>query len=444
MRNLGGNDIALHAEITIVPSKGIMKSGETIPVLFTLNDCDGTPLSNRWIKISATNGSFNNDSMETDGSGKFTASFTADNVNDAADLRGAYFPYFTPSHKTDGAWGDTTVNINISQERNWALYINAVHTEIDNQSYTYTDPSLDINDYFSSNYLLRARATAVQYVIGDFSADSVYIDHVIGAKGTMSADFSSHYVYINNGCINNDDWKIGSGNNITADPFTWAFILGDTYFRSYGGIFFRYAIFTMETYHYFGKEGCPSSSHDYSITDSTAFSNSVEYYLHTRKDVNMGENANATWMKVDSGYIFKGSAVRLYPGTNQIGDADTAIVKDSVIIYAKLYNNPTGVNSSHVSYIPKVFKLDQNYPNPFNPVTKIRYSIPVIKAHSYASVLLEVYDILGRKIATLVNKKQQPGNYEVTFDGSRLASGIYLYSLTAGNFHQTKKLIVLK
>lgn len=83
--------------------------------------------------------------------------------------------------------------------------------------------------------------------------------------------------------------------------------------------------------------------------------------------------------------------------------------------------------------------LCQNYPNPFNPVTSIKYSVM-----SNQNVKLIVYDNLGREIETLVNEKQSPGTYEVKFDGSNITSGIYYYTLTAGEFKGTKKLILLK
>ena len=83
--------------------------------------------------------------------------------------------------------------------------------------------------------------------------------------------------------------------------------------------------------------------------------------------------------------------------------------------------------------------LKQNFPNPFNPRTKIRYTIS-----QTAIVTLNVYDILGNEIETLVNEEKPSGNYEVEFDGSGLASGIYFYRLTAGNFTESKKLILLK
>jgi len=88
---------------------------------------------------------------------------------------------------------------------------------------------------------------------------------------------------------------------------------------------------------------------------------------------------------------------------------------------------------------PITFSLHQNYPNPFNPSTRIRFQIP----HS-ALVTLKVFDLLGREVATLVNEKLSSGNYEKTLDARGLASGVYLYRLTAGTLAQTRKLLLLR
>jgi len=91
------------------------------------------------------------------------------------------------------------------------------------------------------------------------------------------------------------------------------------------------------------------------------------------------------------------------------------------------------------------FSLSQNYPNPFNPSTTIKYSIPrSTEYYSVQQVQLKVYDILGREIATLINKQQKAGNYEVNFDGNGLTSGIYFYKLQYGSFVESKKMILLK
>jgi len=88
---------------------------------------------------------------------------------------------------------------------------------------------------------------------------------------------------------------------------------------------------------------------------------------------------------------------------------------------------------------PNSYNLAQNYPNPFNPTTTIQYSIP-----KRSSVKLKVYDLLGNEIAELVNEEKDRGVYSVSFDASGLASGIYLYKIQAGEFIETRKMILLK
>jgi subtilisin family serine protease len=123
----------------------------------------------------------------------------------------------------------------------------------------------------------------------------------------------------------------------------------------------------------------------------------------------------------------------------------------SVVATAKAFydSSLTGVEEINEKTLPIRFSLAQNYPNPFNPTTTIAYSIPSVIAKSGATrqsvnVALDVYNSLGQKIATLVNKAQAPGNYSVRFDASNLPSGVYFYRLHAGSFVATKKMILLK
>jgi hypothetical protein len=88
---------------------------------------------------------------------------------------------------------------------------------------------------------------------------------------------------------------------------------------------------------------------------------------------------------------------------------------------------------------PVAFNLEQNYPNPFNPSTKIVYSIP-----KSSNVTLKIFNILGQQVKTLVNETQSQGTYTVTFNASSLPSGIYFYSIEAGNYTEVKKMILLK
>ena len=99
---------------------------------------------------------------------------------------------------------------------------------------------------------------------------------------------------------------------------------------------------------------------------------------------------------------------------------------------------PTGITPIG-NETPASYKLSQNYPNPFNPVTKIDFAIP-----KQGLVTLKIYDVLGREVTTLLNEVRSPGSYSIDFDASRLSSGTYFYKLSAGNFIETKKMLLIK
>ncbi len=188
----------------------------------------------------------------------------------------------------------------------------------------------------------------------------------------------------------------------------------------------------------------------------------------------LSTNNGTTWTQIDSGltdtYVnaIVVSGTNLFAGTNSggvflstnSGTSWTAIntgltntyVNALAVFHANLFAGTNGSGawrrplSQMITSVerfstnsPTHFSLDQNYPNPFNPTTAISYQL---SANSFVS--LKVYDILGREVTTLVNEKQSAGSYQVTFDASRLASGVYFYRLTAGSFVSVKKLVLLK
>jgi hypothetical protein len=118
-----------------------------------------------------------------------------------------------------------------------------------------------------------------------------------------------------------------------------------------------------------------------------------------------------------------------------------AIDFQNILTYAKINNVEYGtkVDVTISEKLPIQAVLYQNYPNPFNPVTTIDYSVPKI-----GFVTIKVYDILGREVMTLLNENKLVGNYNVEFNASKLVSGVYFYRMQAGDFVQTKKLILLK
>ncbi|MFA5804914.1 MAG: T9SS type A sorting domain-containing protein [Melioribacteraceae bacterium] len=122
---------------------------------------------------------------------------------------------------------------------------------------------------------------------------------------------------------------------------------------------------------------------------------------------------------------------------------DNVSPQDSFIVYiirAYVSSGPTGVNEP-IELLPSSFSLEQNYPNPFNPSTVISYQLPVA-----GHVSLKVFDMLGREVATLIDEFQQAGKYNSQFSilNSELSSGVYFYTLTAGNKIETKKMLLLK
>jgi hypothetical protein len=124
--------------------------------------------------------------------------------------------------------------------------------------------------------------------------------------------------------------------------------------------------------------------------------------------------------------------------TNVTGNAIYTLANlfnGSTILEKKNYNKVNFIGSE----IPATYDLAQNFPNPFNPSTTIRYQIP-----QDGIVTLKIYDILGSEVATLVNEEKIAGKYEVNFNASVLASGVYIYKIQAGSFINSKKMILLK
>ena len=125
---------------------------------------------------------------------------------------------------------------------------------------------------------------------------------------------------------------------------------------------------------------------------------------------------------------------------NRNGPAQVYTAKITIGTPVAVQNNNEGIPSS--------FKLLQNYPNPFNPSTTIKFELPLTKGAGGMYVNLVIYDILGNKIATLLNENKSAGSYSVKFDALNLASGIYFYKLSAtggaGNFSYVKKMVLIK
>jgi ligand-binding sensor domain-containing protein len=166
-------------------------------------------------------------------------------------------------------------------------------------------------------------------------------------------------------------------------------------------------------------------------TEFLAYSDGV-YYLSSG-GVYLSTNNGTSWGNVSTGLPNPSIGSLLgTDGTNLFADAN------GIVWMRPLSEMITAVKYDQ-SNLPISYSMQQNYPNPFNPSTMINYSVP-----KSGLVTIKVYDILGREIATLVNGEKPTGNYNVEFNASRLSSGIYFYRMQAGNFVETKKLLLLK
>ena len=147
----------------------------------------------------------------------------------------------------------------------------------------------------------------------------------------------------------------------------------------------------------------------------------------------LSTNNGTSWSAVNSGltntsvFALATSGTNLFAGTQ--GDG---------VWRRPLSEFVTSVEETGLQ-LPEIYALAQNYPNPFNPSTTIHYQIP-----NAGHVMLKVYDMLGREVATLVNQEQEQGRYSAAFDASRLASGVYITRLTAGDYTKTLKMVLMK
>ncbi len=152
------------------------------------------------------------------------------------------------------------------------------------------------------------------------------------------------------------------------------------------------------------------------------------------------ENGNWTFVKFIQG---KGNSTE--KNNYQASDNLEELIYNGIIEYrlkqidfdgSYTYSNTQSVE---VDLVPVKYSLSQNFPNPFNPSTKIKYTLP-----EKTMVVIKVYDVLGKEVAELIKGVKEAGDYEIEFKANNLQSGIYFYRVEAGNFVQTKKMILLK
>jgi hypothetical protein len=303
---------------------------------------------------------------------------------------------------------------------------------------------------------------------GDVNGDG-YDDVIVGAYGYNSLQ-GRVYIYYGGSIMNNtaDVTMVGEGTN--SDFGVSVSSAGDVNRDGYDDVIvgaYRYDSWTGRAYIYYGGSTMDSLA-DVTMTGegtNNYFGGSVSESGDVNKDgyddVIVGANRynsntgrayiyfGGNNMNGTADIIMTGQGIGDYFGrsVSKIGDFNKDGYND-VIVSASRYNSNTGqayiytfVSTFVVQEtgIPTEYKLNQNYPNPFNPSTKIQYAIP---KEEYVN--LKVYNISGKEVATLVNEYKHAGFYEVKLELGSNASGVYFYSLKAGKFSQTNKMLYLK
>jgi hypothetical protein len=199
------------------------------------------------------------------------------------------------------------------------------------------------------------------------------------------------------------------------------------------------------TYNFRGRDWChafcraPGGGYLLAGT-SDMLSDTVTYSIG--RLLRVAENGDSLWSMSFYGHHLA-DLQSVYPTTDDgyvaCGKKDTPDDALSKAWAFKLMPDQTQVVEPHRIVDQKMFQLGQNYPNPFNSTTQIDFALPAAQR-----VSLRIYDVLGREVRTLINGIQAAGNHRVTFDASELSSGIYLCRMQAGEFTQTRKLMLLK
>ncbi|MEE9449994.1 MAG: T9SS type A sorting domain-containing protein [Ignavibacteriaceae bacterium] len=297
----------------------------------------------------------------------------------------------------------------------------------------YPQEIISFNDkIFVANTSLYGGASDSTISVIDPSTDSVITSIVVKLDPSSFAVSNDNLLFI--GCPGN----VNDGEIFKVDAATYQVV--DSYsFTNYG----------------FSKDIVPDK-----MSDNVYF---ISYENHIVKYNLMSGDISIVVTSVYPANFYYGYNYDYLNKTHYILDAKDFVVSGELVIYdstgTSVENFTAGIaprrvllkynnmpNSVSEEYVISSYMLEQNYPNPFNPSTKVRFTISDFPAGSGTGrfTILKVYDVLGNEVKTLIEREMPAGVYEVEFDASGLNSGIYFYTLSAGNYVVTKKMILMK
>ena len=293
---------------------------------------------------------------------------------------------------------------------------------------------------------------------GDGLADTLYLEGRFGSAGHI-------YFYNPDPIDQPNNWRATLINDLSETYYAdWGTSdIPHLNSGSYPAMYYFYPEITLsaedgsEVMWYGGNEGSA-----FTWSEDTMFYYPQDIDIYMRKSTDLG----ATWTDIENvtntpGGIFPDKQLEISTHLASTGNDDNVGILFQMPdfytetlppstgyedymnrVYVGIYSNDAGggtVGNDADNLSPTQFTLQQNYPNPFNPITQIKYDLD-----TPGEVVMDLFDIRGAKVKTLVNESHSAGSHEFTFDGSKLASGVYFYSMTANGINKTRKLVLMK
>lgn len=373
--------------------------------------------------------------LDTNGIGntsELSIAVSGNNIFAGSISQGVYL-----STNNGSSWTQTTLNnqfiysLAVNGSNIFAgTYGNGVYVST-NSGTTWTQTSL-INKYVPSLLVIGNNIFAGVYYDGVYlstnngtswtqtslNSGDVYSLAVSGSTIFAGKYLSGVYISTNNG----SNWSQTSLNNQSIQSF---FISGT---NIYAGTYFSAGIYlsTNNGTSWISTSFSNKSVYSFAYSGSTIFAGSDGYGVY------ISTNNGTSWVQRNEGFL---GSPRVY-GLCILNGYIFAATDYS--LYRRSLSEFAGIKTIS-GQVPSQYSLKQNFPNPFNPATNIQFEIP-----KSGFVKLEVYNMIGQRVATLVNENLDAGTFEVKFDASAYSSGVYIYRLSAAGYNETKRMILVK
>ena len=453
LRN-GGSSICINPTIEVTFSSGTVQHGGTATVTFKVLDCDSVPLANRQLSIRAIGGTLSTQSVQTNSSGQATATYQAGNSDAIGSVQASLSNSTSATHSSANNGGAGIIKVGSPDLSNlWKLdfsfryqsrgYTDTLESSSTGTSWGQSD-EVDVATAGGSAIVsMTIDSTGFSYnVDSTLFAFNKKFDHALSKTSSISHDSNCPA----------DPWEL-SGSTQNGSNTGDSVYIPDVEYLNYNGQI-SYLVMALEKYN------GVSDSYDWRRENvlNVQSCETQSTYQEASTDVVGGTLAVLNQTMPGISFLFSGDPANpssITVVTNWVHDTvDYSLASSATYEHFQVLMTVrmeplfkvTGVRSNP-SQSPREFSLSQNYPNPFNPTTVISYQLSAA-----SNVTLKVYDVLGREVAKLVNSRQNAGSYSVTFDGSKLSSGVSLYRLDAvsqgasglGNFSRIAKMVLLK